>query len=603
MHRLLAAACLAGAASLAAQPPSITKVEPPNWWTGHSINPVRVLVRGTNLGGAAFTCGALTCGNVRVNDRGTYAFVDVTVPSGTAPGRYPLRLQTPKGSARFDFAVDAPLPRQGRFQGFGANDVIYLVMPDRFADGDPANNDPAKSKGLYDRANPRAYHGGDLEGIRRKLPYLKQLGVTAVWYTPVFDNTDVADSASFRPGERFHTAYHGYHARDFYGVEERFGDMAALRRLTDEAHALGIKVIMDQVENHAGPFHPWVDDPPTPTWLNGTKANHLPNNWQVWTLADPYANPAVRDSTLKGWFAGILPDLNQDDPELARYLIQNTLWWIGVTGVDGIRQDTWPYAPRTFWAQWMAAIKREFPTVRVVGEMWDGDPALLAFFEGGRTGWDGVDDAVDHLFDFPLAFPTRRAFASGGPVREVAMMLARDRLYQRPQDLVTFLSNHDVARFMSEPDATIEGLLLGFTFQLTARGIPMIYYGDEIALRGGNDPDNRRDFPGGFPGDPKDAFTEAGRTPEQQRVFAHVQTLLRLRAERAELRSGPTEHLLVDPQLFAYRRGRTVVVLNNGTTAATVRLPAAVRTPAVVGGCAAPADGTLVVPARTGCVF
>ena len=183
------------------------------------------------------------------------------------------------------------------------------------------------------------------------------------------------------------------------------------------------------------------------------------------------------------------------------------------------------------------------------------------------------------------------------------MMLARDRLYQRPQDLVTFLSNHDVARFMSEPDATIEGLLLGFTFQLTARGIPMIYYGDEIALRGGNDPDNRRDFPGGFPGDPQDAFTEAGRTPEQQRVFAHVQTLLRLRAERAELRSGPTEHLLVDPQLFAYRRGRTVVVLNNGTTAATVRLPAAVRTPAVVGGCAAPADGTLVVPARTGCVF
>jgi glycosidase len=603
---LLAAAAL-GAAPAAAQRPRITKVEPPTWWAGHSINPVRVLVRGTALGDAAFDCGPLTCGNVRVNDRGTYAFVDVTIADGTAPGTYPIRLRTPRGRAAFDFTVQEALPSEGRFQGFGANDVLYLIMPDRFANGDPSNDDPAKSRGLLNRAEARAYHGGDLEGIRRKLPYLKDLGVTAIWMTPVFDNTDTRDRSGEHGPDAFTTAYHGYHAIDFYGVEERFGDLASLRRLVDDAHAQGMKIIMDQVENHTGPEHPWLADSPTPTWFNGTKERHIPNNWQVWALTDPAAPPAVRDSVLNGWFANILPDLNQDDPEVARYLIQNTLWWIGTTGVDGIRQDTWPYAPRTFWAQWMAAIKAQHPTLRVVGEMWDGDPVYLSFFEGGRVGWDGVDDAVDHLFDFPLAFVANGAFAGGGNVRDVAMLLAKDRLYQRPQDLVTFLDNHDIARFMHHPKATVDGLLLAFTFQLTARGIPMLYYGTEIGLRGGGDPDNRRDFPGGFPGDARDAFTEGGRTPDEQRIFAHVRALLRLRAERPELRAARTENLLVDPQVYAYRRGETVVVLNNGTTPATLRLPLPAGRAAVVGGCAAPSrDGdatTLTVPARTGCMF
>ncbi len=610
----LAAAVVATAAPvtpLAAQSatgrPTITKVDPPNWWTGHSINPVRVLVRGTNLGGAQIDCGRLTCSNIRTNARGTYAFVDVTIASGTTPGAYPIAFRTGAGRAAFTFTVDAPLPREGRFQGFGIDDVIYLVMPDRFANGDPSNDDPAKSKGLLDRKNPRGYHGGDIEGIRQKLPYLKSLGITAIWFTPVFDNTDVADKASMRPGDPVMTAYHGYHASDFYAVEDRFGDMAALRRLVDDAHAQGIKIIMDQVENHTGPEHPWLTDSPTPTWFNGTREQHLPNNWQTWTLADRYANPVVRDSTLKGWFANILPDLNQDDPDVSRYLIQNTLWWLGMTGIDGIRQDTWFYAPRSFWAPWMAAIKREYPTVRVVGEAYDGDPVLLSFFEGGRVGWDGIDGSVDYLFDFPLAFPTRRAFATGSSVREVAMMLARDRVYLRPNELVTFLSNHDVPRFMGEPNATIDGLLLAFTFQLTARGIPSIYYGDEIALPGGGDPDNRRDFPGGFPGDAANAFEARGRTADQQRVFSHVQRLLALRAARAELRTAPTEHLVVDEQLYAYRRGATLVVINNGTAPTSVTVPSAALGAPVVGTCTATTSAagrvTIAMPARTSCVF
>jgi glycosidase len=255
----------------------------------------------------------------------------------------------------------------------------------------------------------------------------------------------------------------------------------------------------------------------------------------------------------------------------------------------------------------MAAIKREYPTLRVVGEVLDGDPTMIAFFEGGRVKFDGIDDRVDAMFDFPLFYQIRSAFAQGKPIRDVAQMLSRDRLYRDPSSMVTLLGLHDVGRFMGEPGATVDGLKLAFTFLLTARGTPLVYYGDEVALAGGNDPDNRRDFPGGFPGDPRDAFTPAGRTPEQQAVWAHVQRLLRLRADRSELRRGDTEHLHTAEQTYVYRRGRTVVALNNGTKPAEVRLPSMDLPADALGLCpAARRDArgvTLVIPARTGCVF
>jgi glycosidase len=600
------AALLLVARTAGAQAPTIEKVDPPNWWAGHSINPVRVLVRGRNLAGARLDCPRLACSDVRVNAAGTHVFVDVTVPRGTAPGRYPLQLQTAGGRAPITFTVSPPLAAAGRFGGFGTDDVLYLLMPDRFANGDRSNDDPAASRGLLDRAQPRRYHGGDLAGVRQRLPYLKSLGVTTIWMNPIYDNTNELDRKEVYDGQPT-TAYHGYHAIDYYAVDERLGDLAELRRLVDAAHAQGIKIVLDMVANHTSAYHPWVADPPTPTWYNGTAERHLANTWQTWTLADPYATPAMRKATLEGWFIDILPDLNQNDPEVARYLIQNTLWWVAMSGIDGIRQDTWPYVPRAFWRDWMGAIKREHPSLTVVGEVLDGDPSMIAFFEGGRVKFDGIDDGVDALFDFPLFYPIRSAFAQGKPIREVAQMLSRDRLYHDPSSLVTLLGLHDVGRFMGEPGATPAGLKLAYTFLLTARGTPLLYYGDEIGLAGGNDPDNRRDFPGGFPGDARDAFTAAGRSPAQQDVWTHVQTLLRLRAERAELRRAQPEHLHVGEQSFVYRRGRTVVALNNDTARVEVRLPAMELPPAAVGGCAAPrreGDATVVViPARTGCVF
>jgi len=563
------------AATALAAPPEVLKVEPPNWWIGHSINPVRLLIRGRHLEGAraAAQDADLTVGLTRINAAGTYAFVDVSIARNARAGSHPLRLITAGGEASAPFEVLAPLPLAGRFQGFSPDDIIYLIMPDRFANGDASNDDPAISRGLFDRQKPRYYHGGDLQGIIDHLPYLKDLGATAIWVNPVYDNVNHLNERE-RYDDHGITDYHGYGAVDFYGVEEHFGTLAKFRELVDAAHAQGLKVIQDQVANHTGPYHPWVEDPPTPTWFHGTAAQHPANTWQTWTLIDPHATAELGASTLDGWFIDILPDLNQDDEEVARYLIQNTLWWVGISGLDGIRQDTLPYVPRRFWREWMAAIKREYPQLRVVGEVFDGDPAMTSFFQGGKARFDGVDSGVDTVFDFPAFFAIRHAFAEGKPLREVAAMMGHDSLYPDANLLVTFLGLHDVGRFMSDRGASPQGLELAFTFLMTARGIPMIYYGDEIGMQGGGDPDNRRDFPGGWREDAHNAFTAAGRTTGEQEIWNRVRTLAHLRGELEPLRRGAMINLCANEQSYGYARtgagGPVVVLMNNGTSAADV---------------------------------
>lgn len=555
------------------------KVEPPSWWTGSTVNPLRVMIRGENLRDAKIESGdGLTFGNFKTNERGTYLFANVAIDANAKPGKRNLRITTASGSATAAFEVLPALNRQGRFQGFNNDDVIYLIMPDRFTDGDTTNNDPAKSKGLYDRRRKRYYHGGDFAGIRKRLPYLKELGVTALWLNPWYDNNDrLNEKETYEEGAI--TDYHGYGATDFYAVEERFGTLQELKALVDECHRNGIKIIQDQVANHSGPYHVWVKDSPTPTWYNGTEANHTANLFLPWTLHDPYgANTKQARDTLNGWFINILPDFNQADPEARAYIIQNTLWWVGVTGLDAIRQDTLPYVPREFWRDWMTAIKREFPNVNVVGELYDGDPALVSFFQGGVARFDGVDSKVDSLFDFPLFYPVRTAFAEGKTIRAIPQMLARDHLYPKPNDLVTFIGNHDMLRFMNEPNATYTGLKLAQTFLLTARGVPQIYYGDEIGIQGAGDPDNRRDFPGGFPGDARDAFTDKGRTVDEQQVFDHVKKLTALRRELAPLRRGTLAHLVVNEQQYAYARTlnnqTVIVVFNNDNKPSTIEFDA-----------------------------
>jgi glycosidase len=571
---VLALLLLVTATSPAAAEPQVTKIEPPGWWPGHTWNPVRVLVRGSALQGARVEAvgDGLSVGLVRVNAAGSYLFVDLHVDPDAVPGARQLRIATASGTTEAPFAIVAPLSPESRFQGFSTDDVIYLAMPDRFRDGDASNNDPDASRRLFDRGKARYYHGGDFRGILEKLPYLKDLGITALWLNPWYDNVNHLNEK-----ERYDnlpiTDYHGYGAVDFYGIEEHFGSLADLRALVEAAHRLGIKVIQDQVANHTGPYHPWVADPPTPTWFNGTEAKHAANTWQTWTLQDPHALPQTARETLDGWFIDILPDLNQEDDEVARYIIQNSLWWVGALGLDGIRQDTWPYVPRAFWARWMEALKRQYPHLTVVGELYDGDPAIVSFFSGGAVRFDGIDTKVDSLFDFPLFYPIRRAFAEGKPLREIAQMLARDHLYPDAARLVVFLGNHDMLRFMNEPGATTAGLKLAQTFILATRGIPQVYYGDEIALPGGGDPDNRRSMPGAFPGDARDAFTAAGRTPPERAVFDHLRRVIHLRHELEPLRRGNLQHLYAAEQQYVFARTTGVesvlVAFNNDVKPAT----------------------------------
>jgi glycosidase len=307
-------------------------------------------------------------------------------------------------------------------------------------------------------------------------------------------------------------------------------------------------------------------------------ANHLDNTWQVRAIADPNAPADKVKSTLEGWFINLLPDFNQNDPQTAAYLIQNSLWWIDQTGLDAIRQDTLPYVPRTYWSRWTTALKREHPHLITLGELWDGDPKLVSFFQGGRKAFDGVDTGVDTLFDFPLCYAVRDVFAKHQPTARLAETLAADKYYVNARVLVTFLGLHDMPRFLNEPGADPAGLKLAFTFLLTTRGTPLIYYGDEIAMRGGGDPDNRCDFPGGFPGDPQNAFTARGRTVEQAEVYNCVQQLLHLRRKLEPLRRGDLTVVRASGDAWACVRkagsNATLIVINNGTQPLDLELAA-----------------------------
>jgi len=554
---------------VSAQAPEILKVDPPSWWTGSSINPVHLVIRGRNLHAARVQIngpGVCIVGLPKINDRGTYVFVDLFISDDAQPGNRSLSITTPRGSTDASFEVLSPLNRAGRFQGFSPADVMYLIMIDRFADGDRSNNDPPQSRGLYDRQNKFYYHGGDLQGVIDRLPYLKELGVTAIWLTPWYDNYDRLNQIELKE-DKPSTGFHGYNPQDFYAVEEHFGTHAKLRELVEAAHRSGIKIVQDQVMNHTGPYHPWVDDPPTPTWFNGTKEHHLNNVFQTWALHDPRAVESLKRETMEGWFLDFLPDLNQHDPEVARYLIQNTLWWIGTTGLDGIRMDTWQYVPNSFWRDWTAAVKREFPNFKVVGEVKDGDVVHTSFFQGGRVRFDGIDSGLDSLLDFPLFYPIRHAFAEGKALDEIPKTLAKDYLYRRPEILVTLLGGHDDGRFMSEQGATIAGLKLANAFVLTTRGVPQLYYGDEIAMQGLDEPTTRGDFPGGFPGDERNAFTAAGRTKEENELFEYVRRLTTLRRDLEPLRTGNLVNLHVSEQQYAYARlsrsGVVIIAINN----------------------------------------
>jgi glycosidase len=542
------------------QTPAVTKVDPPSWWSSHTINPVRLLVRGENLRGASvsFSTAALRASRVSVNDKGTYLFVDLNISPTVRPGKYSLIVRAPTGVATFPFSIEAPLETRSHFQGITNDDVIYLIMTDRFADGDPTNNAPKDSPPeANDRKNPRGFHGGDLRGVIDQLPYLKDLGVTAIWLTPWYDNWNGVNRCDkpWCPN----TYYHGYHAVDYYSVEDRFGNLATLRELVQQAHLLGIKIIQDQVANHVGSQHPWASDPPLNTWFHGTLAQHQLNKFRNSVLLSPHSNQIDFRNTLDGWFNDDLPDMNQEEPEVARYEIQNALWWIGVTGIDGIRQDTIQYMPRFFIRDLSNALHRQFPKLWMVGEVFERDAVHTAFFIGGHTGWDGIDTKLDSVFDFALWNASLLVFINRAPVRFLQQQLKYDGLYPDASKLTVLANNHDTARFLSLAGATTAGAKLHTAFILSVRGIPQLYAGEEIGMEGGEDPDNRRDFP-------REAFKASGRTAKQQQMFDWTRRWINLRREHAAVRSGRLLDLFFDDDAYVFARQldkETIIVAIN----------------------------------------
>lgn len=556
--------------SISAQ--TVTKVDPPSWWANHTINPLRLLVRGTNLHGARVSSAnpALQASNVSVNQTGTYLFVDVHINSAARPGNYILTVETRSGRTSIPFTIESPLDTRTNFQGITNDDVIYLIMIDRFADGDTANNAPSNSpREANDQNNPRGFHGGDLRGIINNLPYLKDLGITAIWLTPWHDNWNGLNRCDkpWCPN----TYYHGYHAIDYYAVEDRFGDMATLQELVQKAHSLGIKVIQDQVANHVGSQHPWIKDPPSDKWFHGTLARHQLNRFKNSVLLSPHSNATEVRNVLDGWFSDDLPDMNQEDPEVARYEIQNALWWVGMTGIDGIRQDTIQYMPRFFIRDLSDALHRQYPKLWMVGEVFERDAAHTAFFIGGHKGWDGIDTKLDSVFDFALWNASLRVFTNKTPVQSLRDQLKYDALYREPSKLTVLANNHDTPRFLSLEGATTQGALMHVAFILSVRGIPQLYYGEEIGMEGKDDPDNRRDFP-------VSAFKADGRKLHEQEMFEWTRKWIRLRRAHAAMRTGRLVDLFYDDETYVFARQQgsetLIVALNRENKQKQVAVPA-----------------------------
>jgi len=562
--------------------PIVNKVDPPNWWIGLAPE-VMLLLSGRNLEAAYVGCNLkdVIVSRTQSGTAGDYLFIWLKFGAELQSGTAVCRINTPRGQTSFEFPIAARKAILGRNQGLSLDDVLYLIMPDRFANGDPTNDEPPEFPGSHDRAKPRTYHGGDLRGVREHLPYLKDLGVTTLWLTPIVKNGTAAD-------------YHGYGAVDLYAVDPHLGSLQDYQELVQQAHKLHLKVFFDAVPNHVGPLHPWVSDPPLPDWFHGTVKQHLTSssplkpdfygqpgkkqsaNDLFESLEDPHTPPQMRKNLTEGWFFGSLPDLNTENPVVAQYLLQNSIWWAEISGLDGYRLDTFPYVSRKFWSEWHQGLRRIYPRLSTIGEVFHPDPTVTSFYVGGRKGWDGLDTGLTTVFDFPMYFTMRDVLLEGAPSGRVANILRQDSLYPHPEYLVPFFANHDVPRFVSAPGSSAAKLKTAFGLTLTLRGVPEIYYGDEIALPGGNDPDNRRDFPGGWPGDAQTAFTPEGRTREQQELFAYVQSLLNLRRLHPALRGGALWHLASDDSSYVFLREsdeeKLVVAFQNGAAARDLKI-------------------------------
>lgn len=544
--------------------------EPAFWWTGMKDKTVQVMINGDGVRDALpeINREGVRLDSVVRLDSPNYLLLYLNIGSDAVPGKFPITLVNGKKKTRIEYELRARGAKQ--YTPFSSADLLYLLMPDRFANGNTANDDdatlnhPVKS----DRENPNGRHGGDIEGITKHLGYIDSLGVTAIWLTPVLEND--------MPGG----SYHGYATTNYYKIDPRFGTNDDYCNMIAEAHKRGLKVVMDMIFNHSGVCHKWMTDMPSKDWYNHTDGSVL-TNFRLSTANDPYRSDYDYDRTTNGWFVPAMPDLNQRNPHLLRYLTQSSIWWIEYAGIDGIRMDTHPYADPEGMSKWLAAVLNEYPDYNIVGECWYGEAAGTAFWQkGSRLNTTGIDSNLPTVMDFPTMMLARDAFKTQSTrltgLNAIYDRLALDYLYEDPQHVLTMLDNHDSDRFLLEMPENLGWWKQAFAFMLTTRGIPQMYYGDELLMHGskeGSDGFVRRDMPGGFPGDKVNAFVDAGRTDMQREAWNFISRLAKWRRGNEVISKGSLKHFMPENGVYVYERsykGKRVVVMMNGTDSENV---------------------------------
>ncbi|MFB9244246.1 glycoside hydrolase family 13 protein [Massilia antarctica] len=564
------AAALAGAASM--PPGRIAHLEPPSWWIGMKHNRLQLMVHGE---GIADTRPAIDYPGVRIDavthvPNRNYLFIDLLIGPDARAGKFDILFKDGARTIRSPYELRSREAGSAQRQGFGSKDAIYQIMPDRFANGDPANDSVAGMAEQANRASGGGRHGGDLRGVADHLDYIAAMGFTQIWPTPLVENDMPAYS------------YHGYAATNHYRIDPRYGSNEDYRQLSAQARKKGIGIIQDVVLSHIGSRHWWMKDLPGPDWItNG--GTFTPTAHHRVSVQDPYGSQQDRDNFTKGWFADSMPDLNQANPLVANYLIQNNIWWIEYAGLSGLRIDTYGYSDSAFLTEYTRRLTAEYPNLNLVGEEWHKSPAVVSHWQRGKVNFDGYISYLPSLMDFPMAETIRASLASTDPASgftDVYEMLSQDHLYPDAGNLVLFEGNHDIARLFSVVGEDLKLYKMSLAMLMTLPRIPQFYYGTEVLMtsetRIRDDASFRQDFPGGWRADAASAFSGAGLSAQQREAQAYVKKLVNWRKSHTVIHHGKTMHYGAENGTYVYFRydgkNKVMVALNKGDKDAVLPL-------------------------------
>ncbi|WP_049722858.1 glycoside hydrolase family 13 protein [Gilvimarinus polysaccharolyticus] len=551
----------------------IDRVEPPSWWVGMDSAKLQLLVHGKNIGQLQpkLDHPGVSVVNVHKADSPNYLFIDLRIDPDAAVGEMTLEFyQGETLTTRWPYSLQARVDDSAKRQGFSAKDVIYLITPDRFANGNPSNDSVASLAEGLTRDAPGGRHGGDLAGIMNHLDYISDMGFTQLWLNPVLENAQPEYS------------YHGYAITDFYRVDPRFGSNDQYLALAQQARQQGVGLIMDVVLNHCGSEHWWMADAPFTDWINFS-GEFSPTTHRRTTLRDPHAAASDTRQFTDGWFVPTMPDLNQRNEFMAEYLIQNSLWWIEYAGLSGVRVDTYSYPDKNFLVAWGERVMAEYPNFNIVGEEWSNNPAIVSYWQTGKHNPDGYQPQLPSLMDFSLQTALINALTHeeswGEGMIELYEALSNDFLYPNPDNLVVFADNHDMSRIYTQLNENYDLWQQAMVYLLTTRGIPQIYYGTEILMTNPGTEDHgviRTDFPGGWPDDKINAFTAKGLSKDSKRAQDLLRKLLNWRKNNAAITEGRLVHYAPQNGVYVYfniaEKSEVMTIINHSDKARELKL-------------------------------